>query len=205
MKEKDEDFCQPQQSITLREFLPNSFLDVHPKEILEVIACHVVSITEVDNNYASYEEIKNSNEIKQRTSVFDHIKPSTTRFSVFRRLSMATKEEENQCLKSTFTRTSAFKRLSISTSKKDQPSTSVFDRLNMTNDQHEKEMKTLKVKSLHEENNDEKIRSCVLSCMKKKLSVDINTEGPLIVKLKVIIFTSSANKEGEQFFYEHIC
>ena len=51
---------------------------------------------------------------------------------------------------STFTQTSAFKRLSIFTSKKDRPSTSVFDHLKMTNDQHEKEMKTLKVKSLHE-------------------------------------------------------
>ena len=89
---------------------------------------------------------------------------------------MATKEEESQCSTSTSTQTSAFKRLSISISKKDQPSTSVFDRLNMTNDQHEKEIKTLKVKSLHEENNGEKICSCVLSRMNRKLSVDINTK-----------------------------
>ena len=45
------------------------------------------------------------------TSVFDRIKLSTTRSSVFQRLSMATKEEENQCPKFTSTRTSAFKRL----------------------------------------------------------------------------------------------
>ena len=75
----------------------------------------------------------------------------------------------------------------------------------MTNDQHEKTMKTLKVKSLHKENNGEKIRSCVLSRMKKKLSVDINTEGPLIVKAKIIIFTNSANEKGEQIFDENIC
>ena len=158
VKEKDEDFCTPWRSIALREFHPRRFLDVHPKEVLEVTACHVVSITEVDDNYASSEEIDNSYKIKQRTSVFDRIKPSTTRSSIFQRLSMATKEEENQCSTSTCTRTSDFKRLSISTSKKDQPSTSVFDRLNMTSDRHEKEMKTLKVKSLHEENNGEKIR-----------------------------------------------
>ena len=59
VKEKNEDFCRPRRSITLRKFLLKSFLDVHPKEILEVIACHVVSITEVDNNYASSEEIEN--------------------------------------------------------------------------------------------------------------------------------------------------
>ena len=40
----------------------------------------------------------------------------------------------------------------------------------------------------------------VLSCMKRKLSVDINTEDPLIMKLKIIIFTNSTNEEGEQFF-----
>ena len=75
----------------------------------------------------------------------------------------------------------------------------------MTSDQHEKEMKTLKVKSLHEENNGEKIHSCVSSRMKRKLFVDINTEGPLIVKPKIIIFTNSTNEEGEQIFYENIC
>ena len=104
---------------------------------------------------------------------------------------------------STFTRTSAFKRLSISTLKKDQPSTSVFDRLNMTSDQHEKEIKTLKVKSL-EGNNGEKIRSCVSSHIKRKLSVDINTEGTLIVKPRLMIFTNSTNEEGEQIFDENI-
>ena len=93
------------------------------------------------------------------TSVFDRIKPSTTRSSVFQRFSVATKEEENQCPTSTSTRTLAFKRLSIFTSKKDQPSTFVFDRLKMTIDHHEKEMKALKVKSLHEENIDKKIKS----------------------------------------------
>ena len=145
--------------ITLTEFLPKSFFDDHPKEILEVTACHVVNITEVNNNYAYSKEIDNSNEIKQKTFVFDRIKSSTTLSSVFRRLSLTTKEEEYQCPTSTSTRTSTFKRLNISTSKKDQLSTSVFDRLNMTSDQHEKDMKTLKVKSLHEENNDEKIHS----------------------------------------------
>ena len=127
VKGKYEDFFRLRRSITLREFFPRSFLDVHPKKVLEVNACHVVSITEVDKNYASSEEIDNSNEIKQMASVFDRIKPLATRSSVFQRLSMATKEEENQCPTFTSTRTSAFKRLSISTSKKDQPSTSVFD------------------------------------------------------------------------------
>ena len=188
----------------MREFLPKSFLDVHSKEILEVTACHVVSITEVDNNYASFEEIDSSNEIKQRISVFDRIKPSTTRSSVFQRLSMAAKEEENKCSTSTSTRTSTFKMLSISTSKKDQPSTFIFDRLKMTSDQHDKEMKTLKVKSLHEENNGEKIRSHVPSRMKRKLFIDINTDGPLIVKPRLIIFTNSTNEEGEQIFDENI-
>ena len=82
---------------SLREFLPRRFIDVHHKEVLEVTACHVVGITKVDNTYASSKEIDNSNEIKQITSVFDRIKPSTTRSSVFQRLSMTTKEEENQC------------------------------------------------------------------------------------------------------------
>ena len=68
----------------------------------------------------------------------------------------------------------------------------------MTSDQHKKEMKTLKVKSLHEENNNEKIHSRVPSRMKRRLSIDINTEGSLTVKPRVIIFTNSTNKEGEQ-------
>ena len=75
----------------------------------------------------------------------------------------------------------------------------------MTSDQHEKEMKTLKIKSLYEENNDEKIHSRVPSCMKRKLSIDINTEGPLIVKPRLIIFTNSTNEEGEQNFDGNIC
>ena len=60
IKGKDEDFFRPRQSITLTEFLPRSFLDDHPKEVLEVTTCHVVSIEEVNNNYASFEEIDNS-------------------------------------------------------------------------------------------------------------------------------------------------
>ncbi|KAA0033937.1 hypothetical protein E6C27_scaffold43059G001310 [Cucumis melo var. makuwa] len=89
---------------------------------------------------------------------------------------MATKKEENQCPTSTYARTLAFKRLSISTSKKHRPSTSAFDRLKMTNDQQQREMKTLKPKPFHEENDDDKIHSRVPSRMKRKLSVDINTE-----------------------------
>ncbi|KAA0054464.1 retrotransposon protein putative ty3-gypsy sub-class [Cucumis melo var. makuwa] len=135
-----------------------NFLDDCLEEVLEVTACHVVSIVEVDNNYASLEEVDNSNEIKQRTSVFDCIKPSITRSSIFQRLSVAMKEEENQCPTSTSTRrTLAFKRLSIFTSKKDRPSTFAFDRLKMANDQHQRELKTLKAKPFHEENNGNKI------------------------------------------------
>ena len=126
-KEKYEDFLQPRRSITLTEFLLRSFLDDHPEGILEVTTCHTANIVEIDNNYSSSEEVDNSNKIKQRTYVFNRIKPSTTLSSVFQRLSMATKEEENQCPMSTFTRTSAFKRLSISTSKKDRPSAFAFD------------------------------------------------------------------------------
>ncbi|KAA0031634.1 hypothetical protein E6C27_scaffold139G004030 [Cucumis melo var. makuwa] len=91
---------------------------------------------------------------------------------------MTTKEEENQCPTSTYTRTLAFKRLSISTSKKDRPSTSAFDRLKKTNDQQQKEMKSLKAKLFHEENDDDKIHSRVPSRMKRKLSVDINKKVP---------------------------
>ena len=57
-------------------------------------------------------------------------------------------------------------------------------------------MKTLKVKSLHEENNDKKIHSRVPSRMNRRLSVDINIEGPLIMKPRLIIFTNSTNEEG---------
>ena len=95
IKGKDENFFRPRRSITLTEFIPRSFLDDRPKKVLEVATCHVVSIEEVDNNYASFEEIDNLKEIKQRTFVFDRIKPSTTQSSVFQRLSMVTKEEEN--------------------------------------------------------------------------------------------------------------
>ncbi|KAA0033157.1 ty3-gypsy retrotransposon protein [Cucumis melo var. makuwa] len=94
IKGKDEDFLQPRQSITLAEFLRRSFLEDLLEEILEVTACHTTNVVEVDNNYDSYEEVDNSNEIKQRTSVFDRIKPLATRSSVFQSLSMATKEEE---------------------------------------------------------------------------------------------------------------
>ena len=59
-------------------------------------------------------------------------------------------------------------------------------------------MKVLKTKSFHEENNDEKIHSHVPSSMKRKLSVDINTEGFLTVKPKLIIFINPTNKEDDQ-------
>ena len=75
------------------------------------------------------------------------------------------KLEENQCPTSTCIRTSAFKRLSISTPKKDRLS-SAFDRLKMTNDQQQREIKTLKAKPFHEENNDDKIYSRISSSMK---------------------------------------
>ncbi|TYK07547.1 ty3-gypsy retrotransposon protein [Cucumis melo var. makuwa] len=93
IKGKDEDFLQPRRSITLAKFLPRSFLEDHLEEILEVTACHTTSIVEVDNNYDFYEEMDNSNEIKQKTPVFDRIKPLTTRSSVFQRLSSLSKIE----------------------------------------------------------------------------------------------------------------
>ncbi|KAA0051997.1 hypothetical protein E5676_scaffold409G001950 [Cucumis melo var. makuwa] len=71
----------------------------------------------------------------------------------------------------------SFQKTKYSTSKKARPSTSAFDRLKMTKDQQQREMKSLKVKSFHEENDDDKIHSRVPSRMKRKLSVDINTEG----------------------------
>ncbi|KAA0042099.1 Retrotransposon gag protein [Cucumis melo var. makuwa] len=203
IKGKDEDFFQARRSITLTEFFPRSFLEDHPKEILEVTACHTISIVEVDNNYGSSEEVDNSNEIKERTSVFDRIKPSTTRSSVFQRLSMAMKEEENQCPTSISTQTFAFKRLSISTSKKDRPSTSAFDRLKITNDRQQREMKTFKAKLFLEENNDDgKIHNRVPSRMKRKLFVDISTKGSLTVKPRLIIFTNPTNKGDEQILEE---
>ncbi|KAA0032650.1 retrotransposon gag protein [Cucumis melo var. makuwa] len=203
IKGKDEDFLQLRRSITLVEFLPKSFLEDYPEEIFEVTACHAASIVEVDNNYGSSKEVNNSNEINQRTSVFDRIKPSTTQSLVFQRLSMATKEEENQCLTFIYTRTSTFKRLSISTSKKDRPSTSGFDCLKMTNDQQQREIKSLKEKPFREENDDDKIHSCVPSHMKRKLFVDINTEGSLTVKPRFIIFTNPTNEGDEQILVEN--
>ncbi|KAA0032941.1 hypothetical protein E6C27_scaffold269G00150 [Cucumis melo var. makuwa] len=116
---------------------------------------------------------------------------------------MATKKEENQCLTSTYTRTSAFKRLSISTSKKHRPSTSAFDRLKMTNDQQQREMKYLKAKPFHEENDDVKIHSRVSSRMKRKLSVNINTEGSFNMKPRFIIFNNSINEGDEKILDEN--
>ncbi|KAA0061331.1 ty3-gypsy retrotransposon protein [Cucumis melo var. makuwa] len=194
---------QAHRTVCSRDVHLRSFLEDHPEEILEVTACHTASIVEVDNNYGSYEEVDNSNEIKQKTSVFDRIKPLTTRSSIFQRLSMATKKEENQCPTPTYTRTSAFKRLSISISKKDRPATSAFDRLKITNVQQQREMKSLKAKPFHEENDDDKIHSCVPSRMKRKLSVDINTEGSLTVKPRFIIFTNPTNEGDEKILDEN--
>ncbi|TYK23623.1 hypothetical protein E5676_scaffold500G001390 [Cucumis melo var. makuwa] len=92
-----------------------------------------------------------------------------------------------------FTRTSTFKRLSISASKKDRPSTSAFDRLKMTNDQQQREMKSLKAKPFHEENDDDKIHSHVPSRMKRKLSVSINTEAERII---IFIFSHVLQPRG---------
>ena len=107
-------------------------------------------------------------------------------------------EEENQCLTSTSTRTSVFKRLSISTTKKDQPLTSSFDRSKLIDDQHERKIKTLKAKSFCESNNDEKIHHLILSRTKRKLSADINTEGFVAVKPKLIVLTVPTNEEKDQ-------
>ncbi|KAA0047911.1 retrotransposon gag protein [Cucumis melo var. makuwa] len=163
-KGKHEDFLQTRWSITLTEFLLISFLEDNLEEILEVTACNAANI------------------------------PSTTRSSVFQRLSMATKEEENQCPTSTYTQTSAFKRLGISASKKDRPSTSAFDHLKMTNDQQQGKMKSLKAKSFHEENNDDEIHSHVPSRMERNLFVDVNTEGSLTAKSRLIVFTNPTNE-----------
>ncbi|KAA0049922.1 hypothetical protein E5676_scaffold105G00680 [Cucumis melo var. makuwa] len=154
IREKDEDFLRPQQSITLTKFLLRSFIDDHPNEVLEVVACHAISIAEVDNSYTSSEEVDNPNEIKQKASVFDRIKSSTTRSSIFQRV------------------------INIFISKSDQPSTSAFDSLKMSSDRRKREMKTLKEKPLHEKNNDDKIHSCVPSRMKRKLFVDIIQKVP---------------------------
>ena len=102
------------------------------------------------------------------------------------------------------TQTLAFKWLSIFTSEKDQPSTSTFDRLKMTSDQHEKEMKTLKAKPFHEENNDGKIHNRIPSHMKRKLSVDINTKDSLTMKPKLIIFTNPIDEGGKQILDENM-
>ena len=66
-------------------------------------------------------------------------------------------------------------------------------------------MKTLKAKLFLEENNDDgKIHNRVPSRMKRKLFVDISTEGSLTVKPRLIIFTNSTNEEGEQILYENM-
>ena len=67
----------------------------------------------------------------------------------------------------------------------------------MTSAQHDIEMKTLKKKSFNEENNNEKIYSHVSSLMKRKLFVDINIEGLLMVKLKLIILINPMSEGGE--------
>ena len=74
----------------------------------------------------------------------------------------------------------------------------------MTNDQQQREMKSLKAKPFHEKNDDDKIHSRVPSRMKRKLSVDINTEGSLIVKPRFIIFTNPINEEDEQILDENM-
>ena len=190
--------------IILTELLPRNFIDDHLEEVLEVTACHAINIVEVDNNCASSEEVNNSNETKKMTFVFDRIKPSNTRSLVFQRLIMVTKEEGNQSPTSTSTLTSDLKRLSISALKKNRPSTSAYDRLKMINDQHERNLKTLKAKSFHEENNNNKIQSCVPSHMKRMLSIDINTEGSLTMKTRLMIFTNPTNEEGEQILDENM-
>ena len=68
VKGNDKDFLQPRRSITLTEFLPRNFLNDHQEEVLEVTECHVISIAEVDNHYASSKEVDNPNEINQRLS-----------------------------------------------------------------------------------------------------------------------------------------
>lgn len=111
---------------------------------------------------------------------------------------MATTKEEDKCLTSISARTSTFQRLSISTSKKNRPSTSTFDHLKVTYDQHERKIKTFIAKPFGEANNGKKIHSLVPSCMKRKLSVVINTESSLTVKLKLIILANPTNEGGNQ-------
>ena len=103
---------------------------------------------------------------------------------VFQRLSMTTKNKENQCPTSTFTWTSAFKMLSISTPKNDWLSTFAFKLLRMITDQYERKIKPLKEKTFHKKNNDEKIHNHVASCMKRKLFVDIENRWFLDGKAK---------------------
>ena len=64
-------------------------------------------------------------------------------------------------------------------------------------------MKTLKVKPFHEENHDDKSYSRIPSCMKKNLSVDINTKGSLTMKPRRIIFTNLTNEGDEQILDEN--
>ncbi|KAA0050428.1 hypothetical protein E6C27_scaffold175G00160 [Cucumis melo var. makuwa] len=205
IKGKDEDFLQPRRSITLAEFLPRSFLEDHSEEIVEVTACQAASIVEVDNNYGSSKEVDNSNENKQRTFVFDRIKPSNTRSLVFQRLSMTMKEEENQCQMSTYTRTSAFKKLSISTSKKDQPSTFAFDCLKMINNQQQRQMKSLKAKLFHEENNDDEIHSHVSSRATSPLLENVDQRTLLLSDmLQTMIFPCVATKRIFIFIFSYV-
>ncbi|KAA0047505.1 hypothetical protein E6C27_scaffold498G001320 [Cucumis melo var. makuwa] len=74
----------------------------------------------------------------------------------------------------------------------------------MTNDQHQREMKTLKAKPFHEENNDDKLQSRVPSCIKRKLSVDINTEVGRII-IFIFIFAHVLQPRGSSSSSSHIC
>lgn len=59
-------------------------------------------------------------------------------------------------------------------------------------------MKIFKAKPFDKENNDKKIHSCASSSMKRKLSIDINTKGSLMVKPKFIIFMNPTNEGDDQ-------
>lgn len=74
----------------------------------------------------------------------------------------------------------------------------------MTSDQHGRKITTLKEKPFHEENNDNKIGSRVPSRMKRTLFVDINAEGSLTVKSKLIILTNFRSEEGQQIHYKNM-
>ncbi|TYK30948.1 hypothetical protein E5676_scaffold455G001730 [Cucumis melo var. makuwa] len=81
----------------------------------------------------------------------------------------------------------------------DRPSTSTFDHLKMTNDQHQREMKILKAKRFHEENNDDKIYSRVSSSMKRKLYVDINQKLASSSSRNFIVASSSSSSKALNF------